>query len=232
LLARGAAAGLSASPDGERPLPETPGDLFTLSDAALIGACVRCHGVDGAGRPSGAFPRLDIQSAAYLHRALQEYASGLRASGIMQPVAAALDESDVARLAGHYAAQAGEAPAVAAATERRILALGKQLATEGIPERQIAACGTCHGVEDRPENPLFPALAGQYSAFTALQLTLWKEGKRGGSSYSEIMEAAVGNMTPADIEAVSLYYESLPAAPSDPALRGRSVRRLSGTGPE
>jgi cytochrome c553 len=211
LLAKGAGPGMPASTDGEPKLPETPGEIFRLSDAALIGACVRCHGIDGAGRPSGAFPRLDMQSPDYLARALEEYASGVRPSGIMQPIAAALDGNGIERLARHYAEQAGEAPVRAADAERDLLELGRRIAAEGFPERQIAACSACHGLEDGPENPLFPNLAGQYAAFTILQLTLWKEGKRGGSSYSEIMEPIVADMSADEIEAVALYYQNRPA---------------------
>ncbi len=215
-LAKGAGSALPAGPQGEPPLPETPGEVFSVSDAALIGACLRCHGIDGAGRPSGAFPRLDIQSPGYLRRALEEYASGLRPSGIMQPVAAALDENDFGRIARHYAEQAGREPGPASAAEREVLEAGERIATAGIPERQIAACSTCHGLEQGPQNPLFPALAGQYSAYTALQLTLWKEGKRGGSAYAQIMEPVVAGLTPDEIEAVSLYYQSIGSATVDP----------------
>ncbi len=210
VLAKGAGTELPES-DSEPPLPETPGEIFSLSDAALIGACVRCHGIDGAGRPSGAFPRLDMQAPDYLARALEEYASGIRPSGIMQPVAAALDGSGIERLARHYSEQSATAPVRAAEADADLLGLGRRIAVEGFPDRQIAACSACHGLEGGPENPLFPALAGQYAAFTILQLTLWKEAKRGGGSYSEIMEPIVADMSPEEIEAVALYYQSLPA---------------------
>jgi cytochrome c553 len=209
-LAEGAGA-QARDPAGDLPIPEQPGELFTMSDAALIGACVRCHGVDGVGRPSGAFPRLDIQAADYIYRALDEYASGARPSGIMRPVAAALDEDDMRRLARHYAE-----PAIRSSDNRRepdagLVELGRRIATAGITDRQIAPCQACHGLQDGPQNALFPSLAGQYAPYTILQLRLWKQGKRGGSAFSEIMESIVAGMTDEEMRAVALFYQDLTA---------------------
>jgi cytochrome c553 len=195
-------------PAGATP-PETPGELFTMSDAALIGGCARCHGIDGAGRPSGAFPRIDGQSEDYLARALHEYASGVRPSGIMQPVAAALDEDQMRRLARHYAARGGPAGGSPPAAGAELLELGRRIAAEGLPERQVPPCSACHGLEDGPLNPLFPSLTGQHSGYLALQLQLWKAGKRGGSAYAEIMAPIAENMREEDMRAVAAFYGSL-----------------------
>jgi cytochrome c553 len=208
-LAEGAGAHGPDPAGGDPPIPEHPGELFTMSDAALIGACVRCHGVDGVGRPSGAFPRLDIQAAEYIYRALDEYASGVRPSGIMQPVAAALGEGDMRGLAHHYAG-----PVVRSAENRRqpdvgLMELGRRIATLGVTDRQIAPCQACHGLEEGPQNALFPSLAGQYADYTILQLRLWKQGKRGGSAFSEIMEPIVAAMTDEEMRAVAVFYEGL-----------------------
>jgi cytochrome c553 len=193
-------------------VPETAGELFGTAEAALIGTCVRCHGIDGAGRPSGAFPRLDIQTPDYLRRALEEYASGLRPSGIMQPVAGALDPDQMERLARHYA-EADGARVAAAEPNADVVELGRTIALQGIPERQVPPCTACHGLQEGPVNPRFPALAGQYSAFTALQLRLFKEGSRGGGAFARIMATIAANMTAEQMQAAARFYEGLPATP-------------------
>ena len=204
-----------AAGDGEPGTPETPGQLFAMSDAALIGACARCHGLNGEGRPSGAFPRLDMQTPEYLARALGEYAERVRPSGIMQPVAAALDADDILRLATHFAAPATSAPGE---PDRVLPALGRRIAEAGLPDREVPACATCHGLAEGPSNPLFPALHGQSAAFIRDQLDLFKAGTRGGSDYAGIMTAVVGGLNDEDIEAVAAFYANL--APSDqPAPR-------------
>jgi cytochrome c553 len=210
-LAEGAGAQSPAPAGGDPPIPEQPGELFTMSDAALIGACVRCHGIEGVGPPSGAFPRLDVQAADYLYRALDEYASGARPSGIMQPVAAALGGDDMRRLARHYAESAGRAEKDRGEPDAGLVELGRRIATAGITDRQIAPCQACHGLLEGPQNPLFPSLAGQYAEYTILQLRLWKQGKRGGGAFAEIMEPIVAGMTDEEIRAVALFYEGLPA---------------------
>jgi cytochrome c553 len=204
-------AGALVPPVSDEP-PEGPGDLFPLTEAVLIGACVRCHGADGAGRSSGAFPRLDLQSPDYLVRALTEYADGVRPSGIMQPVAAALSENQIRRLAEHYAKPARfAAPGGEGEVDQERLSRGLEIATVGIPEREVPPCGACHGVEAGPANRLFPAISGQYADYLRLQLSLWKAGMRGGGPYSDIMQAVVANMNAAEIDAAALYYASLSA---------------------
>jgi cytochrome c553 len=211
-------AALAKGPDlefptgsGEPEMPDTPGEVFTLSHAALLGACARCHGLDGTGRASGAFPRLDMQSPDYLYRALQEYASGVRPSGIMQPVAAALDDAQMARLARHYAEAAAEAQVRATDQDAPAPDLGMTIAAQGIPERGVGACGACHGVGTGPQNPAYPAVDGQYASYISQQLRLFRDGVRSGTAYADIMAAVARNMTEEEIEAVAAYYSALSA---------------------
>lgn len=182
-----------------------------------LAACARCHGFDGAGVGIGAFPRLSDLSAEYLYEALENYAIGARPSGIMQPVAAELSESEMRALAAYYAgiddAPYPPVPAPEAA-DAELLAMGERLVTEGLPEAGIPACSTCHGPQAVADNPLYPALTGQYPEYIALQLHLWKRGVRGDTPYSEIMAAIARNMSEEQIRASALYYGALrPNAP-------------------
>jgi cytochrome c553 len=126
----------------------------------------------------------------------------------MQPVAAALAEDDMRRLARHYSEATPPAAPLAPADAEK-MELGRRIAMEGVPDRQVAPCQACHGLENGPQNRLFPALAGQYADFIELQLRLWKQGKRGGGAFSEIMEPIVSGITEAEIEAVAAFYASL-----------------------
>ena len=67
--------------------------------------CGRCHGDQAEPPIQDVVPKLAGQSPRYLASALQDYAVGLRPSGIMQPIAARLDARTLADLAEHYAAQ-------------------------------------------------------------------------------------------------------------------------------
>lgn len=168
--------------------------------------CARCHGVDGLGRGEGAFPRLAGQRPAYLRRSLTAYAEGARHSGIMEPIAAALDESDAEESVRWYAAQRpglGGAPP----PDR----IGERIATRGIEERRIPACVECHGPLERPRHPPYPKLAGQYAEYIEQQLHLFREKKRGGTEYAKVMQAvAVHALEPAEVVAVSQWYAAAP----------------------
>jgi cytochrome c553 len=87
-------------------------DGSETSRATLRDTCVRCHGADGLGR-GGAFPRLAGQRPAYLQNALEAYARGERASGIMQPIAARLTAEQMRDVAAYYASLDPEPPASA-----------------------------------------------------------------------------------------------------------------------
>src|SRR3546814_16478283 len=46
--------------------------------------CMRCHGLNGVGDGTGAFPRLAGQAAFYMYKQLLDYASGARPNALMR----------------------------------------------------------------------------------------------------------------------------------------------------
>ncbi len=180
-----------------------------IEAAGLIGenlvACGRCHGIRGGGGGEGAFPRLAGQGETYLYEALRAYAIGSRPSGIMQPVAAELEDEDMRKLAAYYAAAGDEpfppVPSVPEAVRER----GRAIAEQGMPERRVAPCSQCHGSE---RHPLYPALDGQFAFYLAEQLRLWARGHRGTSPQAQVMDAALHALEEPAIRAVALYYAS------------------------
>lgn len=173
-----------------------------------LAACVRCHGLDGAGRESGAFPRLDIQTADYLFDQLQAYASGRRRSGFMQPVAAELEPAEMRRLAEYYA---GRQPRAAASADVATPMAGRTLVEDGLPEHGLPSCLSCHAQDGGSRNRFYPALAGQYAGYTAEQLRLFKAGKRRGTPAADIMTVVAQRMTDAQIDAAATWLSGLPA---------------------
>jgi cytochrome c553 len=200
--------------DDRRPAADAGAEsaFFEAPTDAPLAACVRCHGLDGEGRANGAFPRLSIQSPAYLEAALRAYASGKRASGIMQPVAAVLDDGARAALAAHY----GRArPSTAAPQDASAADAGRRIALEGEPQAGVVACASCHGASRAAD---VPALAGQYEAFIIDQLRLFREGVRGGEK-AAVMKAVADRMSEAQIAAVASWYASLAEAAPRSAVR-------------
>jgi cytochrome c553 len=162
--------------------------------------CASCHGENGEG---GSGPRLDIQSPQYLADALQAFRQGTRASGTMIAAASRLSDEQIAELSAYY----GKLLEVEAAGD----GLGAQIAARGIPERDIAACDSCHE-GGRAE---FPRLMGQDKDYLVTQLELFNEhGAERGGHRAEIMAQALrvlpemeaGPLSEEEIEALAEYY--------------------------
>jgi cytochrome c553 len=171
-----------------------------------VDICTSCHG-PSVGRPVNArVPRLQGQSAAYLQRALREYAEGQRPSGMMELFAAPLSDTEIASAAEYYAggAAAGEQIGTPASGDAE---RGAEIFSLGIPGRGVPACNACHVVA---QNPQFPRLEGLPAAYVRRQLLVFKEGLRDGSGYGAIMTRVASRLTGDEIADVAVYIENLP----------------------
>ena len=178
--------------------------------SAVLETCARCHGAKGEGGGSGAFPRLAGQSRDYQLATLQAFSDGSRHSGLMQPIATALSGEEMGELADYYARRSAIPAAFAdtGAGER-----GAEIAQRGVPANGIPACSSCHGPGSSPRNPRYPNLAGQPAAYLELQLRLFKEGRRGGTSYSHLMREVAPRLSERQIRDAAAYYSKLPSEP-------------------
>ena len=172
-------------------------------------SCARCHGVDGRGRGSGAFPHLAGQRPDYLFAALQAYARGRRHSGIMEPIAADLSPEERREAALYYASRKEPLSPAPPQTALAAIERGKSIAHRGIPSQRIPSCADCHGPGASRRNPFYPVLAGQDAGYLVLQLELFKKEHRGGSAYAHLMRPAASRLTPQQMRDVAVYYESL-----------------------
>jgi len=171
-------------------------------------SCSRCHGTDGMGRGPGAFPRLAGQRPTYVVATLQAYARGERHSGIMGPLAAALEPHAMQEIAKYYATRRARpskaSPAPAEMENGRIIAM------RGLPDRLVPPCTECHGPGPTRRNEHYPKLAGQYEEYLRQQLSLFKSGRRGGTPFHHIMHKVASQLTEEQVRAVAAYYASLP----------------------
>ncbi|SFQ97084.1 Cytochrome c553 [Poseidonocella sedimentorum] len=169
-------------------------------------ACITCHGVEGHGDGSGAFPRLDGQAGWYLYKQLNDYASGARPNRVMSGIAERLTEPEREAVSAYYAAlPAGTFDTARGRIDGTLLQWGGQLAAVGSAEKGIPACVNCHGPQGTGLPPSVPYLAGQYAGYMELQLTLWQDGVRDNDAMN-VMEAIARKMSEEDIRAVSEYY--------------------------
>jgi cytochrome c553 len=178
-----------------------------------ITPCFMCHGLEGVGDSAGAFPRLTGQAAFYMYKQLIDYASEARPHAVMTPIAREMTEPQMADVAFYYSAL-DAAHARRPAVEPEVLARGREIAADGLPEADVQACNLCHGADGAGDPPLFPYLAGQYAPYTERQLQLFKRGVRANDSLGVMRDIADG-LGDEDIRAVALYFEWLRPAKDD-----------------
>jgi cytochrome c553 len=220
------ARGLEGADDLERRLREAgdavavPGsetvDVELLQEGRLVAmggsesggasmACITCHGADGRGDGSGAWPRLTGQPAWYLYKQLVDYASGARPNRVMSGIAERLTASEMEAVAAYYAVQSAPYRPVRSEVNGLTLQWGGQLAAVGSAEKGIPACVNCHGASGSGLPPSVPYLAGQYVEYTVLQLELWKGNIRDNDAMN-VMSTIADKMSEEDIRAVAEYY--------------------------
>ncbi|WP_097459608.1 c-type cytochrome [Mangrovitalea sediminis] len=182
----------------------------TLADqgSAQTPACMSCHGNLGQGNAAAAFPRLAGLSSAYIEKQLNDIRAGTRQNAIMQPIAKSLSEGQIKAVADYYAGLQPQATPVTATTEQ--LALGREIAVNGLWSKSVPACTRCHGAGAQGVGAAFPELAGQHASYIQAQLKAWQQGMRHNDPVG-VMAAVAHQLDEKQVQAVATYLASLPA---------------------
>lgn len=173
-------------------------------------ACNTCHGLDGAGDSSGAFPRLTGQAGWYLYKQLKDYASGERENDVMSPIARELSDQQMEDVAAYYASQPQPgSPLPRPDAAPLMIQRGGAISATGLQDKGVAACVNCHGVAGRGLPPSFPYLAGQYAPYIELQFRFWKDGTRRNDPLG-VMQHIAEQLSDEEIQAVAAYFSAQP----------------------
>jgi cytochrome c553 len=177
------------------------------TDAALqktIVTCGTCHGVHGRS-VSPTFPNLAAQTPTYIEAQLHAFKDQTRADpdaqAYMWGMASQLSDASISGLAGYFSQQA---PPPGNGANAALTAQGRQLFAEGVPERQIPACASCHGAQAQGNGP-FPRLAGQHAAYLLRQLLVIQSVLR----TAPVMHGVIKDLTRPQMESVVAYLESI-----------------------
>ena len=149
-------------------------------------------------------PRIAGQSAEYLKKQLDDFASGSRDNPIMANFAKALSEAQRQEYAARYATMSAPyaAPSSVSSTQ---LARGRQLAFQGDEQRQVQACNSCHGPDGSGVLHAAPYLAGQSAEYLVSALKSFQQDTRKNDA-GELMRSVAKRLNDADLVAVSGYY--------------------------
>ena len=190
-------AGAQSSADAISPEARKAGE------EKAVNLCSTCHGPRGVST-SPEFPILAAQRQGYLVNQINAFRSQTRAEkdahDFMWGIAGNLDESIIVGIAAYYAAQP---PAPGRSGDPALIAQGKQLFDQGLPERGIATCAACHG-GNAEGMANFPRLAGQHAKYVSKQIIYIQSLVRA----APVMHGIVKDLTPAEIQALAAYVQS------------------------
>jgi cytochrome c553 len=191
--------------------PQSGQEVATSETAsAAVGACARCHGAGQNAPPSALVPILHGQPAEFLTAALEDYARGRRASGMMQPIASDLTPQERERVSRYYAALKPLAPRSKQGHDAEAIARGRAIAERGDAGAGIPACAGCHGTDALKT---YPRLAAQSAPYMANRLRLWKGGLAAVTETEIIMAPIARALSEQQIEDVAAYYASVASTP-------------------
>ncbi|MGZ3158771.1 MAG: c-type cytochrome [Burkholderiaceae bacterium] len=111
-----------------------------------------------------------------------------------------LNDKQIDGLAAYYEKQATTVSAT------NTTGPGKTIFENGVPDKGIPACATCHGPEGHG-NGQFPRLAGQHADYLVKQLNVFQRTDQRPDG--AIMKTVAHDLTPANIDNVTKYIAAL-----------------------
>ncbi|CAN5913674.1 c-type cytochrome [soil metagenome] len=207
-LAALAAAALSfgcARPERSRDLANPAVSARTMAQQV----CSNCHGMAGSAT-SPNFPNLAGQTEPYviaqLHAFKRHGRSDPAGFEYMWGLSRSLTDEQITGLAAYYAAQLPVLQPIEG--DRGRFEAGKSIFVEGVPDKGVPACATCHGLEAKG-NAIFPRLAGQHADYLWKQLMVFQRTDQ--RPEGSIMKTVAHELTPQNMRDVAGYLQALPA---------------------
>jgi cytochrome c553 len=178
---------------------------------AKIQYCQDCHGLSGQG--TGGYlpiPRIAGQTPKYIEKQLLAFTDSMRDknSSLGMTTAHVVNPAMRLPLATYFSnlnpEPTGDGP-------RDLVATGKTIYEEGVPEANVPACSGCHGPEAKGKNEI-PRLAGQLNSYTEKELADWSK-ERGQNPLNEgaaaAMKQVAHSLSQSQIAALASYLSYL-----------------------
>ena len=167
--------------------------------------------------PGGeSWPRLAGLNANYIAKQLHDFKAGDRQNATMVTFANMLDDQQIADVASYYSQLPATPGQGGDNADEALLARGQQLAERGDWNAYIVSCQSCHGPGGQGVGETFPGIAGQHAGYISAQLNAWKSDTRSNDPQN-LMGAIAKRMSEEDIQAVSAWYATQPAAEGEAA---------------
>ena len=188
-------------------VPQAADSATQADDAAqklAAQVCSSCHG-PGGNSTSPTFPKLAAQQQPYVVAQIKAFRNKTRteqeAHDYMLGMATLIDDATAEALGRFFAKQP---PPKGVPGDAALVATGKKLFEQGVPDRGITACASCHG-PNAQGNGIFPRLAGQHAEYVLRQLTVIQSRLR----ESPVMHGIIKDLKPDEMKAVAAFVQSL-----------------------
>ncbi|MDQ2948972.1 MAG: c-type cytochrome [Acidobacteriota bacterium] len=176
---------------------------------AKIQYCQDCHGPSGQGYPGfSPIPRIAGQTTKYMETQLLAFIELRRDANASMSKVHVLSVPMRTALAAHFSdldpEPIGDGP-------KDLVAAGRKIYAEGIPEANVPACSACHGPEAKGKAQI-SRLAGQLYPYTVKELDGWvKERGRdpGKADIASVMTPIAHALSHPQIAAVAAYLSYL-----------------------
>jgi cytochrome c553 len=168
----------------------------------LAASCAACHGENGIPQDD-TIPVIWGQNEGYLYLQLRDFKLGTRQNELMQPIAEALEKTDMRALAAHFAALKWpdrSQPTVPADLEKKALTTIESVGCTGCHQGQFQGDGTTS------------RLAGQNEAYLLKTTKDFRDRTRANNPGMTSLMRAVNED---DISAVVKYVAALRLQPSE-----------------
>ncbi|HZX69802.1 MAG TPA: c-type cytochrome [Rhodanobacter sp.] len=175
----------------------------TDAHAPAMQVCASCHGPHG-NSTNPEVPSIAGQVEPYLQKQLAAF-KAQRREGVMGGVAMGLSDAEARDAAAYFSSQPAHwnpQRSLAAHGSAR----GRSIYVDGIGDKQVPACASCHALHGEGLPPEFPRLAGQHASYIAAQLRAFRSDSR-LSNPNAMMRAVSAKLSDAEIGAVSDYIE-------------------------
>ncbi len=170
-------------------------------DGASVRDCTWCHGTSGQGYMVA--PRLAGQRPAYIESQIRSFRDHTRdnpfSKQYMWGAVAALDSRAARDLAAYFATIH---PKPANDGDPNLVAKGKAIYIDGIPEANIASCYACHGPNAEGVRDI-PRLGGLAYFYVKERLEQWGQGYHSGMGSP--MPLVARQLGPKEIEALASF---------------------------
>ncbi len=167
--------------------------------------CSVCHGAGGT-TSSELFPQLAGQPAPYFIAQMKAFRDKSRseenAKRFMWGISSRLTDDDIEQLAAFYEVQAPIH--LGKISDQVKYAQGKEIFTNGHPEKGVPPCMACHGEKGEGKEAT-PRLGGQHEAYLKRQLKVFYGNERPAAT---TMHEVVKGLSENDIEAIAQYLQA------------------------